>query len=75
MFGSLGWGIMAVIAGAVIDKASSGMLEKNYTPAFFLCLLIFITDLVTATRLEVKIKHGALNYLRSLEKCVIPSLQ
>ncbi|XP_071519620.1 major facilitator superfamily domain-containing protein 6 [Panulirus ornatus] len=54
MFGSLGWGSLAVIAGALIDYSSSGLPEKDYTPAFVLSLAILFLDLLTATRLEVE---------------------
>ncbi|KAG7161239.1 Major facilitator superfamily domain-containing protein 6-like 8 [Homarus americanus] len=54
LFGSVGWGLLVVVAGGLIDYASLGRPEKDYTPAFVLSLAILFLDLLAATRLEVE---------------------
>ncbi|XP_045109294.1 major facilitator superfamily domain-containing protein 6-A-like [Portunus trituberculatus] len=59
LFGSLGWGTLVVITGALIDYASLGQTEKDYTPAFVLSLAILFIDLLAATRLQVEGREKA----------------
>ncbi|KAK7076665.1 hypothetical protein SK128_027152 [Halocaridina rubra] len=54
LFGSLGWGTLVVIAGALIDYASEGDAQKDYTPAFVLTFSILFIDLFVATRLQIE---------------------
>lgn len=54
LFGSLGWGALVIVAGALIDYASAGNSEKDYTPAFVLSFAILFLDLVAASRLQVE---------------------
>ncbi|XP_063608219.1 major facilitator superfamily domain-containing protein 6-like [Penaeus indicus] len=54
LFGSLGWGTLVVITGLLIDYASQGQVQKDYTSAFVLSLAVLFVDLVAATRLQIE---------------------
>nr|XP_053638026.1 major facilitator superfamily domain-containing protein 6-like isoform X1 [Cherax quadricarinatus] len=54
LFGSLGWGALVIVAGALIDYSSLGLPEKDYTPAFVLSFAILFVDVLAATRLEIE---------------------
>ncbi|XP_064083016.1 major facilitator superfamily domain-containing protein 6-B-like [Macrobrachium nipponense] len=53
LFGSLGWGTLVIITGGLIDYASEGDAEKDYTPAFVLCVAVLFIDLFVASRLHL----------------------
>ncbi|KAK4315572.1 hypothetical protein Pmani_013213 [Petrolisthes manimaculis] len=53
LFGSIGWGLLVVVTGALIDFVSAGHAEKDYTPAFVLCVAILFLDLLAASRLQI----------------------
>lgn len=54
LFGSLGWGTLVIITGGLIDYASEGDAEKDYTPAFVLCVAVLFIDLFVASRLHIE---------------------
>ena len=53
MWGSIGWGLFVVIAGALIDYSSKGQTQKDYTSSFILVAAILIIDLIVASQLKV----------------------
>ena len=56
MWGSIGWGLFVVIAGALIDYASKGQIQKDYTSSFILVVAILIIGLIVASQLKVNLK-------------------
>ena len=63
MWGSIGWGMFVVIAGALIDYASKGQVQKDYTSSFVLVLAILIIDILVASRLKVIIIFNTILYI------------
>jgi len=53
LFGSAGWGLLAVAAGLIVDAFSDGSDVKNYTPAFYLMLVPMIGDIICTFFLRV----------------------
>ncbi|XP_056634030.1 major facilitator superfamily domain-containing protein 6-like isoform X2 [Diorhabda sublineata] len=53
LWGSLGWGLIAVVTGALIDVLSKGRAQKNYTSAFYTAAAFLITDFLVS----LQIKH------------------
>jgi hypothetical protein len=53
LWGALGWGLMAVIAGYLIDLASAGQLTKNYTPSFYLVGIILAINFFSVIPIKV----------------------
>lgn len=45
--------MMAVIAGYLIDLASVGDLEKDYTPSFYLVVIILSINALSVTKIKV----------------------
>lgn len=53
VWGTIGFGITALLAGSAIDWWSAGSPTKDYTPAFIIVLIFAIIDLVCCLRLRV----------------------
>ena len=50
----MGWGVVVVVAGALIDLFSGpNPTEKNYLPAFLLTLGLLVMDMGVVTRFKV----------------------
>lgn len=52
-FGSLGWGICAVITGLIVDATSEDDNKSNYTYAFYLGFTMILLDFLVSFRLKV----------------------
>lgn len=53
LWGSMGWGLFAIINGLLIDAVSTDGEEKNYAPAFYLMVPPLIIDFFISYRLKV----------------------
>ncbi|XP_034235432.1 major facilitator superfamily domain-containing protein 6 [Thrips palmi] len=53
VFGAIGFGLSALLAGYVIDLYSPDAAMKNYAPAFLLTLAFGLIDIFTCTRLKL----------------------
>nr|CAD7401115.1 unnamed protein product [Timema cristinae] len=53
VFGTVGFGITAFLAGWTIDWYSAGKATKDYTPAFVLVFVLTCVDLLCCTKLKV----------------------
>ncbi|KAK7072592.1 hypothetical protein SK128_014202 [Halocaridina rubra] len=45
-WGTIGWGVLAPISGLLVDWWSGSSLIKDYSPAFLLCFVIGIFDII-----------------------------
>nr|CAD7403617.1 unnamed protein product [Timema poppensis] len=52
LWGAIGWGMLSILAGYLIDKFSSGHVTKNYMPIFYLSTIMIILDMVASSRLK-----------------------
>ncbi|VVC46193.1 Major facilitator superfamily domain,Major facilitator superfamily associated domain [Cinara cedri] len=64
LWGSLGFGIFAIISGACVDWYSKGQEYKNYTPAFTISLVCFFCDIIIVSNIEV-IQNSSIKYVAS----------
>lgn len=53
VWGTIGWGITAFLAGYTVDLWSNGEIYKTYTPAFILVFAFTCFDLICCKKLEV----------------------
>ncbi|KAK3919490.1 Major facilitator superfamily domain-containing protein 6 [Frankliniella fusca] len=53
VFGAIGFGLSALLAGYVIDLFSTDDSMKNYAPAFLLVLIFGLLDIFTCTKLKL----------------------
>lgn len=53
MFGALGWGIFATIAGLMVDALSEGSSYKNFESAFYLAVVCLVIDFLVSSQLKV----------------------
>lgn len=53
VWGTIGFGIAALLAGYTVDLWSEGEIYKTYTPAFLLVLGFTCIDLLCCRKLEV----------------------
>lgn len=54
VFGTIGFGMTALLAGYAVDLWSEGRAIKSYTPAFLLVFTFTCFDLLCCTKLEVR---------------------
>jgi len=57
VWGTIGFGIAAFLAGYMIDLWSDGEIYKSYTPAFILVFTFTCIDLICCKKLEVLILY------------------
>lgn len=53
MWGAVGWGLFSVIAGLLIDLASMGKTYKDYTPSYYLTVIILAINILAVCRIKV----------------------
>ena len=53
LWGAVGWGLMSVVSGYLIDLASVGQLEKDYTPSFYLVVIILSINVLSVIKIKV----------------------
>lgn len=53
VWGTIGFGVAAFLAGYTVDLWSQGEIYKTYTPAFLLVLAFTSIDLICCRKLEV----------------------
>jgi len=53
LWGAVGWGVMSVVSGSVIDRYSSDLAHKDYLPAYLISAASFFLDFVVAFNLKV----------------------
>lgn len=53
VWGTIGFGVAAFLAGYTVDLWSQGDIYKIYTPAFLLVLAFTCADLICCKKLEV----------------------
>lgn len=53
VWGTIGFGITALLAGFAIDQWSAGSPTKDYTPAFIIVLIFAVIDLICCLQLRV----------------------
>ncbi|RZF36309.1 hypothetical protein LSTR_LSTR014573 [Laodelphax striatellus] len=71
LWGSVGWGYFAIIAGLLVDMFSNGLVVKNYTPVFYLMAVILILDVVAASRIKQTEHKQSLNILKDVRKMLM----
>jgi len=52
-WGSLGRGLVAIVAGVSVDWFSKGLDYKNFTPMFVISLICNLLNIYVATKIEV----------------------
>lgn len=58
LWGTVGWGIFAVVSGLLVDEFSNGHAQKDYTIVFYLMLIMLIFDVIVSSRLKVSFKFS-----------------
>lgn len=52
LWGSIGWSLLAIISGALIDWYSKGQEYKNYAPGFAIAIFCFFLDIFVVAKIE-----------------------
>lgn len=58
VWGTIGFGITALLAGFTIDWWSAGSPTKDYTPAFIIVIIFATIDLFCCLHLRVSFRMG-----------------
>ena len=58
LWGTVGWGIFAIISGLLVDEFSRGLAQKDYTVVFYLMLIMLLSDVIVSSRLKVSDKFS-----------------
>lgn len=45
-WGTVGWGVMGLMSGLLIDLWSGSQVTKDYMPAFLLCFVVGSSDVI-----------------------------
>lgn len=53
LWGAIGWGVMAIFAGYLIDMASLGKTMKDYTPSFILVFIMLSINAISVSKIKV----------------------
>lgn len=53
MYGSLGWGVLCVATGYIIDSASSEASTKTYTLAFYLAFVVLFLNAIICCKIHI----------------------
>jgi MFS family permease len=65
-WGSVGWGILSIVSGLMIDAFSSGPVSKNYSIGFYLMAVFIFFDMIVSAKLNyTQTKHSS-NILRDV---------
>ncbi|XP_014243816.1 major facilitator superfamily domain-containing protein 6 isoform X2 [Cimex lectularius] len=68
LWGSVGWGLLSIIAGLIVDKSSNGQAMKNYLPAFVLMAILLAIDVVVCMKLKYKQVKTSSSIIRDVGK-------
>ncbi|XP_066250282.1 major facilitator superfamily domain-containing protein 6 [Euwallacea similis] len=71
MYGALGWGILTLIAGILVDVTSVGKTYKDYTICFYLGGSFLIVDFLTSCRLKYAQTKLSSNITRDIGKLLV----
>ncbi|XP_033207938.1 major facilitator superfamily domain-containing protein 6-A [Belonocnema kinseyi] len=70
VWGTIGFGITAFLAGYLIDLWSTDDDVKSYTPAFILVFIFCITDLVCCTKVELPVMPGTKHIVKDVYQLI-----
>ncbi|XP_031773730.1 major facilitator superfamily domain-containing protein 6-A isoform X2 [Apis florea] len=68
VWGTIGFGISAFLAGYAVDYWSKGEIIKTYTPAFLLILIFTVIDLFCCKKLDLPLMTASTNILKDVIK-------
>lgn len=66
VWGTIGFGIAALLAGFTVDLWSQGDIYKTYTPAFLLVLVFTSVDLICCRKLELPLMSGSSSIVKDI---------
>ncbi|XP_076242063.1 major facilitator superfamily domain-containing protein 6 [Calliopsis andreniformis] len=66
VWGTIGFGISALLAGYAVDNWSKGEIIKTYTPAFLLIFVFSFFDLLCCKKIDLPIMAGSGNVLKDV---------
>ncbi|XP_043266069.1 major facilitator superfamily domain-containing protein 6 isoform X2 [Colletes gigas] len=66
VWGTIGFGISALLAGCAVDYWSKGKSLKIYTPAFLLVFVFSLFDLLCCRKLKLPIMGGSTNIIKDV---------
>lgn len=68
MWGAIGWGIVALLAGTLVDAFSKGKTYKDYSVLFYLMLILMVMDMLVSKKLNYKPSKSSANILKDVGK-------
>ncbi|KAH1008249.1 major facilitator superfamily domain-containing protein 6 [Dendroctonus ponderosae] len=71
MFGALGWGLLSLIAGVLVDVMSEDKNQPNYSICFYLAAVILVLDFIVSSRLQYTQTKLSTNIFRDIGKLLL----
>lgn len=63
----VGWGLLSIISGVVVDKLNKENAETDYSSSFYIMLIIMTIDLFVISRIRVKIPEKSLSLKKDMK--------
>lgn len=68
MWGAIGWGVVALLAGTLVDAFSQGKTYKDYSVLFYLTLVLILLDMFASKNLQYHAPTSSANILTDVGK-------
>ncbi|CAH1390736.1 unnamed protein product [Nezara viridula] len=68
LWGAVSWGVFAFIIGIVVDKFSKGMPNKNFTPCYYMFIVLQLLDFVIVLNIKAKFTKKSKNLMNDMKK-------
>lgn len=66
LWGAIGWGIVALLSGTLVDAFSKGKTFKDYSVLFYLMLILVILDMLVSKNLQYRPTKTSKNILKDV---------
>nr|XP_018907870.1 PREDICTED: major facilitator superfamily domain-containing protein 6 [Bemisia tabaci] len=68
VWGAIGWGLISLIAGPLVDLRSGSQHTKDYSPIFYLCAVLLLIDMLVSSRIKLSQSKLSSNILKDVGK-------
>ncbi|XP_044734493.1 major facilitator superfamily domain-containing protein 6 isoform X2 [Chrysoperla carnea] len=70
LWGSIGWGLLALSAGFLVDYISHGAIKKNYSIVFYIMIIMVFFDVLSSLKLQYNQTTLSVSILHDVGKLI-----